>query len=152
MMKQRSDVDFIFLTKRIHRFMQCVPPDWGDGYDNVIVGCVIKNQATADERLTIFNKLPIKHKNIIVQPFLERVNIEKYLKNISLVVSSGTANKGRPLSSEWVVDLRNQSHKQNVAYQFRSTGTRLMEYGNPVKRTARELPQECLVSAEDPFD
>ena len=37
MMKRRSDLYFYFFTKRIDRFMECVPDDWGDGYDNVIV-------------------------------------------------------------------------------------------------------------------
>lgn len=152
MIKQRKDVDFLFLTKRPQRFMSCTPPDWGDGYDNVIIGCVIKDQTTADERLTVFDKLPIKHKDIIAQPFLERINIDKHLKGISLVIIGGGANGDRPLKSDWVVDLREQSHKRNVAFQFRSTGTRLMEYGNPAKRTARELPAECFNTHEDPFD
>ena len=35
MMKERSDLWFYFFTKRIDRFMECIPDDWGDGYDNV---------------------------------------------------------------------------------------------------------------------
>ena len=33
----------------------------------------------ADERLTILVDLPIKHKEIIHEPMLEEINIEKYL-------------------------------------------------------------------------
>ena len=51
MMAERSDLDFIFLTKRIDRFLQCIPDDWNDGYDNVTVGCTVENQAMADHRL-----------------------------------------------------------------------------------------------------
>ena len=35
MIRERRDLNFIFLTKRIERFMECLPGDWGDGYDNV---------------------------------------------------------------------------------------------------------------------
>ena len=53
MIKQRSDLWFFFFTKRIDRFMECAPNDWGDGYDNVIVGCTVENQEMADYRLPI---------------------------------------------------------------------------------------------------
>ena len=43
MMKQRSDLKFFIITKRIDRFMDCIPYDWNDGYDNVlIVGVGVK--------------------------------------------------------------------------------------------------------------
>lgn len=38
MIKERQDCTFLFLTKRIERFMYCVPDDWNKGYDNVVVG------------------------------------------------------------------------------------------------------------------
>ena len=44
MMRERVDCTFLFLTKRIDRFMECVPDDWGDGYENVVVCCTIENQ------------------------------------------------------------------------------------------------------------
>ncbi|WP_434283332.1 hypothetical protein [Clostridium botulinum] len=33
MIKERSDLKFLFLTKRIDRFRYCIPEDWNDGYD-----------------------------------------------------------------------------------------------------------------------
>ena len=35
MMQQRSDLNFLIITKRIDRFAQCMPEDWNDGYNNV---------------------------------------------------------------------------------------------------------------------
>ena len=35
MMKERSDLDFFFVTKRPERFTVSLPDDWGDGYENV---------------------------------------------------------------------------------------------------------------------
>ena len=33
MIRTRSDLRFFFITKRIDRLMQVLPPDWGDGYE-----------------------------------------------------------------------------------------------------------------------
>ena len=31
MIRERQDCTFLFLTKRIERFPQCMPEDWADG-------------------------------------------------------------------------------------------------------------------------
>lgn len=41
------------MTKRIERFMDCIPKDWNDGYDYVTVGCTVENQDSANYRLSI---------------------------------------------------------------------------------------------------
>ena len=82
MIKERQDCTFLFLTKRIDRFMKCIPNDWNDGYDNVVVCCTIENQKNADYKLSIFKDLPIKHKCITAQPLLEKIDIEKYLDDM----------------------------------------------------------------------
>ncbi len=128
MIKERSDLTFMFLTKRIERFTQCAPSDWNDGYDNVIIGCTIENQQRADERLSIFEQLPIKHKNIICQPLIEQINIKKYLNNIELVVVGGESNKyARPLNYDWVLNIREQCINRNTHFSFRQCGTNFIK-------------------------
>ncbi|TQR29335.1 hypothetical protein DMB92_08210 [Campylobacter sp. MIT 99-7217] len=68
MMRIRKDCDFIFFTKRIERLQECLPKDWGEGYDNVIIGCSVENQKRADERLDLFLNLAIKRRYIIATP------------------------------------------------------------------------------------
>jgi len=34
MIRERSDLRFLIITKRIDRFSQSLPNDWGEGYDN----------------------------------------------------------------------------------------------------------------------
>lgn len=89
MIKERSDCTFLFLTKRINRFMECIPNDWNDGYDNVVVSCTVENQRNADYKLKIFSSLPIKHKLITAQPLIEKINIEEYLDGIESVIVGG---------------------------------------------------------------
>lgn len=139
-MKERSDLHFIFLTKRIERFMDCIPQDWGDGYDNITVGCTIENQAMADKRLSIFNNLPIKHKNIVCQPLIECVDIEKYLDDVELVVVGGESdNSARPLKFDWVLSIREQCIRKNVHFEFRQCGTNFIKNGKTYKLNVRQL-------------
>ena len=64
MIKERQDCTFLFLTKRIDRFMQCIPDDWGTGYDNVVVCCTIENQKNADDRLSLFKELVVCRRRV----------------------------------------------------------------------------------------
>lgn len=124
MIKERNDCTFLFLTKRIERFMQCIPDDWGDGYDNVVVCCTIENQKNADKRLTIFRSLPIKHKCITAQPLLEKIDIESYLQDIELVVVGGESDpQARVLDYDWVLSLRDQCIHTNTSFEFKQCGT-----------------------------
>ena len=82
--------------------MKCIPDDWESGYENVVVGCTVENQNNAQLRLSIFDKLPRKHKNIICQPLIEKIDIEEHLKNIELVVVGGESDyNARPLNYDW---------------------------------------------------
>ncbi|MDD3919693.1 MAG: DUF5131 family protein [Eubacteriales bacterium] len=141
MIKARPDLHFVFLTKRIERFADCMPADWGEGYDNVTVGCSVENQARADERLAIFKTLPIRHKNIILQPLLEDVNIEPYLSNdIELVVVGGESDRdARPLNYDWVLHVRQQCIARGVPFQFRQCGTHFVKDGRLYTLPTREL-------------
>lgn len=130
MMKERPDVNFLFLTKRIERFKGVIPLDWNDGYDNVIVCCTIENQKKADYRLNIFKNLPIKHKCLTIQPLLERIDIEKYLDDIELVVVGGESDyNARTLDYDWVLDIREQCIRKNVSFEFRQCGTHFLHDG-----------------------
>ncbi len=138
--RERKDCRFLFLTKRIERFEACIPSDWGDGYDNVIVGCTVENQKNADKRLSLFSKLPIKHKCITAQPLLEKINMEEYLDDIELVVAGGESDyNGRPLDYEWILDIREQCRRKEVNFQFRQLATHFIKDGKQYKIQTKDL-------------
>lgn len=140
MIKERSDLTFIFLTKRMERFLECIPDDWNDGYDNVIVGCTVENQDRADFRLAIFDKLPIKHKNIICQPLIEKVDISDHLENIELVVVGGESDyNARVLNYDWVLSIRQQCIEREVHFEFRQCGTHFIKDGKTYNLNVRDL-------------
>ena len=140
MIKERRDCRFLFLTKRIERFSDCVPDDWGDGYENVVVCCTVETQKKADERLSLFKSLPIKHKCITVQPLLERINIEPYLDDIELVVVGGESDKNaRVFDYAWALDLREQCIRKHVSFEFRQCGTHFIKDGKEYKLQTKDL-------------
>ncbi|MCQ2209884.1 MAG: phage Gp37/Gp68 family protein [Paludibacteraceae bacterium] len=131
MIRERQDCLFYFFTKRIDRFCDCIPDDWGDGYENVLVGCTVENQTMADYRLPIFLEAPIKHKSITMAPLLEKIDISNYLNETIDEVSVGgeSGYDARPCDYEWVLDLRRQCMEKNVPFRFHQTGAHFIKNG-----------------------
>lgn len=150
MIKERQDCTFLFLTKRIDRFMKCIPSDWDEGYDNVVVGCTIENQKNADYRLKIFNELPIKHRCITAQPLIEKINIEKYLYNIELVVAGGESDyNARVLDYNWILEIRDECMRKNVNFEFRQCGTYTIKDGKKYKLQTKDLCKQAKLANID---
>ena len=131
MMRQRSDCWFYFFTKRIHRLADCLPPDWGEGYDNVLIGCTVENQDRANYRLPIFLDLPIKHRSIIASPLLERLDLSAYLDDrIEEVATGGESGvEARPCDYDWILDLRRQCVEKDIPFRFHQTGAYFIKDG-----------------------
>ncbi len=132
MIKLREDVHFYIITKRIERFLNCIPDDWGNGYDNVTICTTVENQMMAEERLPIFLKLPIKHKEIICEPLLEEITLDKYLQrgNIEQVTCGGeSGDNARVCNYEWVLKIRNECQNNKVKFYFKQTGAHFIKNG-----------------------
>ena len=128
--RQRSDCSFYFFTKRIDRLADCLPSDWGEGYDHVAIGCTVENQDRADYRMPIFLSLPIKHRLVIVAPMIGQINLEKYLNPdlIEEVSVGGESGKyARPLDFDWVLHLRQKCVNAGVPFNFHQTGSYLIK-------------------------
>lgn len=140
MIRQRADCTFLFLTKRIERFMECIPEDWDDGYENVVVCCTIENQENADRKLPVFQTLPIKHKCITAQPLIGPIGMEKYLDHIELVVVGGESDRdARVLDYDWVLNIREQCIRKHVSFEFRQCGTHFIKDGKQYRLQTKDL-------------
>lgn len=132
MIRQRSDVTFLIPTKRIARFSRCVPEDWGEGWDNVVIAVSCENQAMADERLPILLDAKICHKLIFVSPILEYVNLCGYLKSgcIEQVSVGGEAYaNARECNFDWVKQIYLDCEKYGVRFDFHQTGMNFVKDG-----------------------
>lgn len=126
MIRQRPDLRFFIITKRIERFGVSLPDDWGCGYDHVTIGSTTENQQSADYRLPIFLKLPIRHKVIICEPLLEDLDLTCYLESgcfEQLLVGGESGSRARLCRYEWVLHLREQCVATRTPFRFRQTGS-----------------------------
>ena len=127
----RSDVHFSIITKRIVRFLQCIPPDWGVGWPNVRIYCTVENQQAAKERLPVFLSLPIREKGIICEPLLSPIHMEPWLgPEILQVTAGGESGPGaRPCDYDWILDIRRQCVAAGTSFWFKQTGAKLIKDG-----------------------
>ena len=140
--RQRPDVVFFLLTKRPERVKDCLPYDWGDGWENVFFNVSCENQKRADERIPILLSLPFKHKGIMCAPFIGAISIKKYLPSGQLeqVICDGENYAGaRPCHFEWVKQLRDECREYNVTFAFIGTGRRFVKDGKMYKIEGSEL-------------
>ena len=130
--RERSDLNFLIITKRIHRFYQALPEDWGAGYENVRIGCTVENQEMAEKRLSIFLTLPILHRVIICEPLLEQIDLAPYLMpdRVEMVVAGGESGmEARSCRYEWIQTLRQQCVAQDISFWFKQTGAYFIKDG-----------------------
>ena len=131
MIRIRHDLRFMFFTKRIDRLAAALPPDWGEGYENVIIGCTVENQTMADYRLPLFLKTPIRHRIVICAPLLGPLDIMQYMTSGIEEVSAGgeSGNEARPCDFAWVLALRELCVSADIPFCFHQTGARLLKDG-----------------------
>ena len=156
-MRLRPDVNFFIITKRILRFYEALPDDWGDGYDNVTIACTCENQKRADERLPFFLDLPIKHKEIVCEPLLESIDLMPYLNGkiqcVSVGGESGEFDKVRICNYDWILKIRNDCAKTNTRFHFHQTGAKLVKDGKTYlipRKDQHEQAQKAGIDIEKP--
>lgn len=132
MIRQRSDVKFFLLTKRPQRVWNCLPADWGNGWENVFFNVTCENQRRADERIPVLLELPFRHKGIMCAPFIGPVQVGQYLATgqIEQVICGGENYDGaRPCNFDWVKALRAECVTHGITFCFIETGTHFVKDG-----------------------
>lgn len=132
MMRTRDDLHFVFFTKRIERLSSVLPPDWGEGYANVTVGCTCENQARADERLPTFLSLPLQHRWIVCEPLLGEIDLSPYLDpaRIERVAAGGESGEdARVCDFDWIRRISRDCAASGVRFSYHQTGALLRRDG-----------------------
>ena len=122
MMRIRHDLRFLFFTKRIDRLAAVLPPDWGDGYENVVIGCTVENQAMADYRLLLFLATPVRHRLIVCAPLLGPLDIARYLS--PAVTEIGAEVLAFPLEDVSALAARAKAARSAASNRLRSDSSR----------------------------
>ncbi len=148
--RRRDDVTFSLLTKRADRIKDCLPYDWGDGWDNVTFSVSCENQKRLEERMPHLIALPAKHRWVSLKPFIGEVDIEPFLATgkIETVLAGGENYLGsRPLRYEWVEKVYEACKKHDVQLIFGQTGNVFIKDGKEYKiRNRTEQMVQALKS------
>lgn len=119
------------LTKRPERILECLPNDWGDGYENVWIGVSIENQARLN-RLDILNTIPCKTKFVSFEPLLEEINLcRSQLEIIDWAIIGGESGDlygsygFRECKLEWIESLVEDLTSLNIPVFVKQLGSHI---------------------------
>ena len=124
--RRRPDVIFWVLTKRPERFTDCMPEDWGDGWENVIMNITCENQEMFDKRIGYLLDLPAKHKGLCLAPFIGPIDVTEGVKTGQIEevsVGGENYNNPRPCKLCWVQDVAFTCRRYRTNFVFYETGT-----------------------------
>ena len=135
LIQQTPHLDWLLLTKRperivyeITKFMPCVLP-------NIWIGTSVENQEAADSRIPELLKVPAKVRFLSMEPFLGPVDLGWSLypdfaaddprhfpkrNGVEWVIVGGESGpKARPMSIEWVRNIRDSCKAASVPFFFK---------------------------------
>ncbi len=133
-MRARRSLYYHIITKRPELIAERLPPDWGDGWNNVMISATCENTVRAVERIPVLADLPLKHRGIICAPMLEEINLsllaDKHISRIERIGCSGeNGPDARPVHHEWVMSLRAFCQQHCIDFDFFQTGTNYIKDG-----------------------
>ena len=124
------NLDWLLLTKRPQNIRKMLPPNWGDGWPHVWLGCTAENQAEAERRLPLLLRIPAVVHFASVEPQLEPLDVRQYLAaGLDWVIVGGESGKGcRQFHVDWARSLRDQCRDAGASFFMKQLG------GHPKKR------------------
>lgn len=124
-------------TKRPERISQCIPSDWGDGWNHVHISISIENQEMADKRLKYFLEAPVKHREVFCSPLIGPISLGKYLdtgliKSVNVGREMAPKKDVRPIKYEWVKNLYLEAKERNIEFYFHQSGSMFLKDGKNI--------------------
>ena len=121
-------------TKRPERIIQCLPDNWGSGWENVHMSISVENQEMADIRLPYFLDAPLKHREVFCSPLISPIMLGQYLdtgliKCVNVGGEMAPKNVVRPIRWEWVKDLYLEAKFRGIEFYFHQSGSMFLRDG-----------------------
>lgn len=115
-------LDWLLLTKRIGNARHMLPPDWGDGYQNVWLGATVVNQEEAGRDIPKLLATPARVRFLSCEPLLQALNLHACLGGTFagridwIIVGGESGGHARPMEVQWAQDIRRQCGDARVAF------------------------------------
>ncbi len=120
-MKENPQHVFQVLTKRADVMLYYDKEGWLDWSHNIWMGVSVENE-TVMKRIELLKQSNARTKFLSCEPLIGPLpNLE--LKGIDWVIVGGeSGRKPRPMKKDWVLDIKAQCEKSNVAFFFKQWG------------------------------
>ena len=124
-------LDWQMLTKRATLIKDHLPPDWGEGYDNVWLGVTVENMEYGYPRIRALEQIPAKVRFLSVEPLLEHLeHFYRYLHCIHWVIVGGESGPGfRPMPLEAAVMAVAECEHAGIPIWFKQHGGNTKDKG-----------------------
>jgi protein gp37 len=119
LIRMTTELDWLVLTKRPENFKRMLPPDWGQGYENVWLGTTAENQKYYDHRWPILKATPAKLRFVSYEPALGPLEIAAGPSGEypDWIICGGESGAGaRYMKRRWARDLRDECRQRGVSF------------------------------------
>jgi protein gp37 len=126
LIRETPHLDWQLLTKRPENITASLPPDWGNGYDNVWLGVTAGDQAGADKRLPLLAQVPARVRFVSYEPALESVDWRQHFvagKFHWLIAGAESGASHRPMDEVWARVARDQCALAGVSFFLKQFAT-----------------------------
>ena len=127
-----SNVNFMLLTKRPERIMDCLPSDWDGGkrYPNAWLGttCGVRNSYS---RIDALRSIPCTMRFLSIEPLMESI-ADIDLAGIGWVAvggMSGRLHKKYCMKMEWAAEVYDICRQQGIPFLFKQASANFTERG-----------------------
>jgi protein gp37 len=117
------------LTKRPERIMQCLPPDWGNGYENVWLGVSVENNEQRS-RMDKLLEVPATIRFVSFEPLLEMIKVVPLiLEQYDWAIIGGESGfgkgkyKARECRMMWITSIIEQCRAARVKVFVKQAGS-----------------------------
>ena len=147
---------FQILTKRPERIEQCLPKDWGQGYENVWLGTSVGSEKGM-HRIERLARIPAKIRFISFEPLHEKIDLNSHRRtllkcNWAIIGGESGHDTGtyryRPCKVEWVESLTEFLQGVGISVFIKQLGTHLSKALNISDRhggNIEEFPKQLRI-------
>lgn len=123
MIRATPNLDWMLLTKRPGNIAGMLPPDWGQGYPNVWLGCTVVNREEMLRDGPKLKRVPARVRFWSVEPLLGDIGeIPCDLLPDLVIVGGESGPRARPMHPDHVRSLRDQCVAAGVSFFFKQWG------------------------------
>jgi protein gp37 len=126
--RSSPNLHFQLLTKRPQNIAGMLPDDWGDGYDNVWLGCTIERNDVAHRHYQLVRN-PAKVHYVSYEPAIGPLD-QMPLDDIEWVIYGGESGSDyRDHNIEWPRNMRERCEKTGTAFFYKQSPAYKTEQG-----------------------